>query len=224
MKKRMGIGLFLVLVLISAATGCTAVWDTGATEDKKQSGAPPAEEPVVLHVYNTMGENINTEQAEAYIHRTMPGVKIESTYEIAPKMENAQLAAVRSGGGPEILYTQDYYTYVQSGYLKDLTSEPFLKNYMISALNDAEVGGKVYALPVGNGYISGLMVNRQLLADMGYDMPRTQEEFIGLCRRIQERREETGVRAYAFGMLYNDAAAVVAMTFLLDAYTDSEYV
>ena len=89
MKKRMGIGLLLVLVLISAATGCTAVWDTGATEDKKQSGAPPAEEPVVLHVYNTMGENINTEQAEAYIHRTMPGVKIESTYEIAPKMENA---------------------------------------------------------------------------------------------------------------------------------------
>lgn len=224
MKKRMVIGLFLVLVLISAATGCTAVWDTGATEDKKQSGAQPAEEPVVLHVYNTMGENINTEQAEAYIHRTMPGVKIESTYEIAPKMENAQLAAVRSGGGPEILYTQDYYTYVQSGYLKDLTSEPFLKNYMISALNDAEVGGKVYALPVGNGYISGLMVNRQLLADMGYDMPRTQEEFIGLCRRIQERREETGVRAYAFGMLYNDAAAVVAMPFLLDAYTDSEYV
>ena len=224
MKKRMVIGLFLALVLISAATGCTAVWDTGATEDKKQSGAQPAEEPVVLHVYNTMGENINTEQAEAYIHRTMPGVKIESTYEIAPKMENAQLAAVRSGGGPEILYTQDYYTYVQSGYLKDLTSEPFLKNYMISALNDAEVGGKVYALPVGNGYISGLMVNRQLLADMGYDMPRTQEEFIGLCRRIQERREETGVRAYAFGMLYNDAAAVVAMPFLLDAYTDSEYV
>ena len=44
MKKRMGIGLLLVLVLISAATGCTAVWDTGATEDKKQSGAPPAEE------------------------------------------------------------------------------------------------------------------------------------------------------------------------------------
>ena len=74
------------------------------------------------------------------------------------------------------------------------------------------------------GISQGLMVNRQLLADMGYDMPRTQEEFMGLCRRIQERREETGVRAYAFGMLYNDAAAVVAMPFLLDAYTDSEYV
>lgn len=155
MKKRMVIGLFLALVLISAATGCTAVWDTGATEDKKQSGAQPAEEPVVLHVYNTMGENINTEQAEAYIHRTMPGVKIESTYEIAPKMENAQLAAVRSGGGPEILYTQDYYTYVQSGYLKDLTSEPFLKNYMISALNDAEVGVRYMPFRLETGISQG---------------------------------------------------------------------
>lgn len=225
MKKQVGIGLLLGLLLIWAATGCGAPGDIAATEDKKQqSGSAPAEEPVVLHVYNTMGENINTEQAEAYIHRTMPDVKIESTYEIGPKMENAQLSAVRSGGGPEILYTQDYYTYVQSGYLKDLTSEPFLKNYMISALNDAEVGGKVYALPVGNGYISGLMVNQQLLTDLGYSMPRTQEEFMELCRQIQAQREETGVRAYAFGMLYNDAAAVVAMPFLLDAYTDSEYV
>ena len=90
----------------------------------------------------------------------MPGVKIESTYEIAPKMENAQLAAVRSGGGPEILYTQDYYTYVQSGYLKDLTSEPFLKNYMISALNDAEVGGRYMPPGWKRVMISGLMVNR----------------------------------------------------------------
>ena len=76
----MGIGLLLVLVLISAATGCTAVWDTGATEDKKQSGAQTAEEPVVLHVYNTMGENINTEQAEAYIHRTMPDNNYQKAY------------------------------------------------------------------------------------------------------------------------------------------------
>lgn len=46
-----------------------------------------------------------------YIRRTMPNVTVESTFEIGPKMENAQLAAVQSGGGPEILYTQDYYTY-----------------------------------------------------------------------------------------------------------------
>lgn len=78
MKKRMGIGLLLVLVLISAATGCTAVWDTGATEDKKQSGAPPAEEPVVLHVYNTMGENINTEQAEAISTARCPELKLRA--------------------------------------------------------------------------------------------------------------------------------------------------
>ncbi len=224
MRKRVGTGLLLALLLACAAAGCAKTQNLEETGERTQSEAQLNETPVTLHVYNTLGENISMDRVEEYIRRTMPNVTIESTYEIGPKMENAQLAAVRSGGGPEILYTQDYYTYVQNGYLTDLTSEPFLKNYMISALNDAEVGGKVYALPAGNGYISGLMVNKRVLKELGYDLPGTQDEFIELCRRIQARREETGVRAYAFGMLYNEMSALGAMPFFLDAYTDSAYV
>ena len=223
MRKRVGTGVLLAL-LVTVAAGCAKTPDVTETNPQHQSGTRLNEMPVTLHVYNTLGETVSMERAEEYIRRTMPNVTIESTYEIAPKMENAQLAAVRGGGGPEILYTQDYYTYVQNGYLKDLTSEPFLKNYMISALSDAEVGGKVYALPVGNGYISGLMVNQRLLTELGYELPRTQDEFVELCGRLQESREETGVRAYAFGMLYDERAALGAMPFFLDAYTDSAYV
>lgn len=223
MRKRVGTGVLLAL-LVTVAAGCAKAPDVTETNPQHQSGAGLNETPVTLHVYNTLGETVSMERAEEYIRRTMPNVTIESTYEIAPKMENAQLAAVRGGGGPEILYTQDYYTYVQNGYLKDLTSEPFLKNYMISALSDAEVGGKVYALPVGNGYISGLMVNQRLLTELGHELPRTQDEFAALCGRLQESREETGVRAYAFGMLYDERAALGAMPFFLDAYTDSAYV
>ena len=47
-------------------------------------------------------------------------------------MPSWQRCAARRAGNP--LYTQDYYTYVQSGYLKDLTSETILKNYMIQRL------------------------------------------------------------------------------------------
>ncbi|WP_320977429.1 ABC transporter substrate-binding protein, partial [Enterocloster asparagiformis] len=223
MRKRVGTGVLLAL-LVTVAAGCAKIPDVTETNPQHQSGTGLNETPVTLHVYNTLGETVSMERAEEYIRRTMPNVTIESTYEIAPKMENAQLAAVRGGGGPEILYTQDYYTYVQNGYLKDLTSEPFLKNYMISALSDAEVGGKVYALPVGNGYISGLMVNQRLLTELGYELPQTQDEFVELCGRLQESREETGVRAYAFGMLYDERAALGAMPFFLDAYTDSAYV
>lgn len=215
---------WILLSVSLLASGCAGT-QTGQEAAVTDRGAENINEtPVTLHVYNTLGENITMDRAEAYIRRTMPNVTVESQYEIGPKMESAQLAAVKSGGGPEILYTQDYYTYVQNSYLLDLTSEPFLKNYMISALNDAEVGGKVYALPAGNGYISGLMVNTALLNDLGYSMPETQEEFVNLCRQIQERREETGVRPYAFGMLYDESAALVSMPFLLDTYTDSAYV
>ena len=65
MKETDRIGLLLVLVLISAAADAWPFWDTRATEDKKQA-VPPAE-PVGCCMYNTMGENINTERAEAYI-------------------------------------------------------------------------------------------------------------------------------------------------------------
>ena len=140
MRKRVGTGVLLAL-LVTVAAGCAKAPDVTETNPQHQSGAGLNETPVTLHVYNTLGETVSMERAEEYIRRTMLNVTIESTYEIAPKMENAQLAAVRGGGGPEILYTQDYYTYVQNGYLKDLTSEPFLKNYMISALSDAVVGG-----------------------------------------------------------------------------------
>lgn len=225
MDKRWKLGLLPVLaVLAMAAAGCAKKQDTEGTGETGPGVEDINQAAVTLHVYNTLGENISMERVEEYIHRTMPNVTVESTYEIGPKMENAQLLAVQGGSGPEILYTQDYYTYVQDGYLKDLTSEPFLKNYMISALNDAEVGGKVYALPMGNGYISGLMVNKRLLGELGYEMPGTQAEFLEICRQIQGRREETGVRAYAFGMLYSEASALGAMPFLLDAYTDNEYV
>lgn len=179
---------------------------------------------VTLHVYNNMGEQASQKNIEAYIQKTMPNVTVKSIFENGPKMENAQLAAIKNGEGPEILYTQDYYDYVQKGYLKDLTSEPFLKNYMISALNEAEVGGKVYALPIGNSSISGLFVNQRLLKELGYEMPKSQEELIQLCRKLQEKEKESGVRAYACSMLYSSSSAVVSMPFLLDAYTDSEYV
>ena len=182
------------------------------------------ETPVTLRMYNTLGERVSTDAAEAYIRRTMPNVSVEYTYENGAKAENAQLAALKCGGGPDILYTQSYYNYVQSGYLLDLTAEPYLKNYTTSALGDIEVGGKVYALPIGNGYISGLLVNTRLLRELGYEMPQTQEAFIRLCRQVQADRERTGVRAFALNMLYDASAALASIPFLIDAYTDGEYV
>ena len=223
MKRGLGKALLALLMLVMV-NGCGQNREEADLLKPAQDAGGEDESSVTLHVYNTLGENISMDQAEAYIRKTMPNVTVECTFEIGPKMENAQLSAVQDGKGPEILYTQDYYTYVQNGYFRDLTSEPYLKNYMISALNDAEVGGKVYALPLGNGYISGLMVNRRLLEELGYEMPQTQDEFVELCRQIQDRREETGVRAYAFGMLYNESAAIDTMPFLLDAYTDNAYV
>lgn len=218
---------FTAVLAIAGLSGCAAEDQPDAAqvlEESMETDEKLNQTPVTLHVYSTTGERASQKNIEAYIQKTMPNVTVESIFENGPKMESAQLAAVKNGEGPEILYTQDYYNYVQNGYLKDLTSEPYLKNYMISALNEAEVGSKVYALPIGNGVISGLFVNQRQLKEMGYEVPQTQEELTELCRQIQAEKEVTGVRAYACSMLYSESSAVVTMPFLLDAYTDSSYV
>lgn len=212
------------MIAIAGVPGCAKEEPPEALTETEDAEEKLNQTPVTLHVYSAIGERASQKNIEAYIQKTMPNVTVEATYENGPKLESAQLAAVRNGEGPEILYTQDYYNYVQNGYLKDLTSEPYLKNYMISALNEAEVGSKVYALPIGNGNISGLFVNRRILEELGYEMPRTQKELMEVCRQIQAAEEETGVRAYACSMLYSGSSAVISMPFLLDAYTDSAYV
>ncbi len=230
--SRTGRAAAALLALAVLLGGCArAREEAGIQEPGVRAGeaAPPSvealdETPVTLRLYNTLGERVSAEKAEAYIHRTMPNVTVEYTYENGAKVENAQLAALKGGGGPDILYTQSYYNYVQSGYLLDLTAEPYLKNYTTSALSDIEVGGKVYALPVGNGYISGLLVNTRLLRELGYEMPQTREAFIRLCRQVQADREKTGVRAFALNMLYDASSALASIPFLIDAYTDGEYV
>ena len=85
----------------------------GCAKEKPPEAADTEEKlnqtPVTLHVYSAIGERASQKNIEAYIQKTMPNVTVETTYENGPKLESAQLAAVRNGEGPEILYTQDYY-------------------------------------------------------------------------------------------------------------------
>ena len=77
---------------------------------------------------------------------------------------------------------------------------------------------------VGNRYISGLMVNRQLWR-IWDDMPRTQKEFIGLCRSSRQRRRRPGVQGLClWDALQWQRSSSGGHALLLDAYTDSEYV
>lgn len=70
----------------------------------------------------------------------------------------------------------------------DLSDMPFINNYYQNALDGVAVNGKIYMLP-GFSDIFGIIYDRTLFEEKGWELPDSREEFIALCRTIQEEKE-----------------------------------
>lgn len=74
----------------------------------------------------------------------------------------------------------------------DLSDAPFINNYYQNALDGVAINGKIYMLP-GFSDIFGIIYDRTLFEERGWQLPKGRDEFIALCRTIQE---EKGYQAF----------------------------
>ncbi|MDR0592038.1 MAG: extracellular solute-binding protein, partial [Bifidobacteriaceae bacterium] len=70
------------------------------------------------------------------------------------------------------------------GYL-DLTNEPFMANYNQSVLDSLKIGGKLYGVPGGLSYATGVYYNTQIFADNGLAVPTTWSELEQVIATLQ---------------------------------------
>jgi len=85
---------------------------------------------------------------------------------------------------------------IEPEYLMDLSQESFLSNLnndSVSAANSL-YDGKVYAMPIDNGYI-GFYYNKTVLADNGLEVPKTLSEL----KTVSEALKAKGIPAFATG-------------------------
>lgn len=85
-------------------------------------------------------------------------------------------------------------------YLKDrlidLSGMPFTSNYKTSMLDSiASEGGELYYLP-GPAQARGIVYNKTMFAENGWEVPTNYDEFIALCKQI----EATGMRSYQLSL------------------------
>lgn len=78
--------------------------------------------------------------------------------------------------------------------LLDLSSYSFTTKYNVSMLDTIQKDGKLYYLP-GPAQIRGLVYNKTLFEENGWEVPKNYDEFIELCTTI----ESTGIRAIQLG-------------------------
>lgn len=79
--------------------------------------------------------------------------------------------------------------------LLDLSSLPISGNYNTSMLNQISRDGKLYYLP-GPSQVRGILYNKTMFAENGWEVPNDFDGFIRLCKDI----EETGIRALQLGL------------------------
>lgn len=91
----------------------------------------------------------------------------------------------------------------------DLSDAPFINNYYQNALDSVAVNGKIYMLP-GFSDMFGIIYDRTLFEEKGWELPGSRDEFIALCKTIQE---EEGYRAFMPTLKYSRMAMLLSHGF-----------
>lgn len=98
---------------------------------------------------------------------------------------------------------------VLSANFIDLSDVPFINNYYQNALDGVAVNGKIYMLP-GFSDIFGIVYDRTLFEEQGWELPGSRDEFISLCKTI---REEKGYQAFVPTLKYSRMAMLLSHGF-----------
>lgn len=91
----------------------------------------------------------------------------------------------------------------------DLSDAPFINNYYQNALDSVAINGKIYMLP-GFSDMFGIIYDRTLFEEKGWELPGSRDEFIALCKTIQE---EEGYRAFMPTLKYSRMAMLLSHGF-----------
>lgn len=76
-------------------------------------------------------------------------------------------------------------TLIEAGLLLDITDQPFVQNYDEATIQDAgSYNGRVYSVNLGRVSYSGMFVNKDLLAEVGVDVPTTWSELVEACDTV----------------------------------------
>lgn len=94
----------------------------------------------------------------------------------------------------------------------ELSDMPFIKNYYQNSLDSVAVNGKIYALP-GFSDLFGIIYDRTLFEERGWKLPSGRDEFIALCKTIEE---EEGYQAFMPTLKYGRMAMLISHAFHYD--------
>lgn len=185
------------LLLAFSLAGCAKVQEKtrlGTAEHEILTMTPVDEDKMLITLRGTDGVQVN--YLEEGIEKQFPDVdivvqnntwiKADITHNCAQDIILVNSNVISGWSAPE--------------YLIDLSGESYLQNYYLSALQNSESDKGIYYLP-GPSNIYGIVYNKDMFEQHGWEVPKTLDEFIALCKTI----EAAGIRAIQPALYYKDA-------------------
>lgn len=183
----------ITLSLLLFLTGCSAS-DTDKSEDVlTQKAASKGKTQITVLVKYAFTIN----EFEKAVEKQFPDIDLVQVGNYTRNMGTEEYAArLEHDDIPDIVMTwpldvgREYW----SDRLLDLSGMEFSSRYNTSMLNDISTDGKLYYLP-GPAQVRGIVYNKTLFKEKGWEVPKDYEGFLELCKTI----EASGIRSIQLG-------------------------
>ncbi|UYZ13237.1 extracellular solute-binding protein [Brevibacillus sp. WF146] len=212
--KRAGVWLFcacLVFVL-AACSGSPSSTAGDQSSGNAQPGAEPAKgETVELVMYSWRPEDKDAYAAFiAEFEKRHPGIKVKFKPFKSTEYNTILTNSLTSGTGPDIVQLRPYAgtrAMADAGYLLPLDDLKGIQEIPQSYLDAARGSDhKVYGVPLSiNSAV--IFYNKKLFADNGLQPPQTWDEFLQVCRALQQKGiipiAQSGKAAYLLSITHS---------------------
>jgi ABC-type glycerol-3-phosphate transport system substrate-binding protein len=223
MGRKRGIWTLILSVVICCTLGCgsaasEALQGTPENEIITNTAVDQNKTMITVRVEYVVGEEDSLEKA---LEEKFPTVDIvlrhdgafNSTYSLQKNLETGtESDLIISGALP---YVED----VAGEYLYDLSSESFVDNYYMSAVdNCASADGKLYYLP-GPSNVYGIVYDKTMFEEYGWELPHSYSEFVALLETIRQDTAAAGdeVVPLQASLMYPDALQILFNTYGYDS-------
>lgn len=197
---------FLV-ILASMTAASLALSACGGAATTPTTSASPASSSAAANLTGTvrivMGSAPASDKAYAEVNaafeKKYPGVKVE--FSAVPTNNFTATRASRLTAGDvdittiHVVNQPSYVTdaavseeaaAVDAGVFADLTDEPFMSNYSQGALDAVRYKDRLYVVPTGVTYYTGVFYNKKIFADHNLSVPTTWAEWQTTVKALQD--------------------------------------
>lgn len=182
-----------IMTLLFCLTGCSASESINSEDVLTQKATAQGKTQITVMVKYAFSIN----EFEKAVEKQFPDIDLVQVGNFTRNMGSGEYAArLEHDDIPDIVMTwpldvgEEYW----SDRLLDLSGMEFSSRYNTSMLNDISTDGKLYYLP-GPAQVRGIVYNKTLFQEKGWEIPEDFEGFLKLCQTI----EESGIRSIQMG-------------------------